>query len=150
MSETAASPGCTAIIAPAGEEDGQRRLQDEDQAVAEEEAHGLQVDGRARHELAGLLAVEEAELELLQVLVHAVAQVELDAERHASRDQSPRDGQRQAQHARGEDDEPERRRAPPCRRRWIWSMARPVSHGMATVMTIATAASSPDKMTPLR
>ena len=33
---------------------------------------------------------------------------------------------------------------------WIWSMARPVSHGMATVMTIATAASSPDQTTPLR
>ena len=32
----------------------------------------------------------------------------------------------------------------------IWSMARPVSHGMATVMTIAAAASSPDKTTPLR
>ena len=102
---------------PRREEDGQRRLQHEDEAVAEEEAHGLQVDGGARHQLPGLLAVEEAQLELLQVLVHAVAQVELDAERDAARDQAPRDGERQAQHARGEDDEGERRRAPARRRR---------------------------------
>ena len=52
-------------IATRGEHDRQRRLQHEDEAVAEEEAHRLQVDGRARHELAGLLAVEEAELERL-------------------------------------------------------------------------------------
>ena len=31
-----------------------------------------------------------------------------------------------------------------------WSIARPVSHGMATVMTIATAASAADHATPAR
>ena len=55
------------------------------EAVAEEEADRLQVDRRPRHELAGLLRVEEAELERLQVRVHAVAQVELDPERDAAR-----------------------------------------------------------------
>ena len=45
------------------------------------------------------------------MLVHAVAQVELDAERHAPGDQPPRDGQRQAQHAGGEDGERQRRQA---------------------------------------
>jgi hypothetical protein len=54
-----------------GEEDRQRRLEDEDEAVAEEEADRLQVDGGARHELTGLLAVEEPELERLQVPVEA-------------------------------------------------------------------------------
>ena len=54
------------------------RLQDEHQAVAEEEAHRLQVHGRARHQLAGLLVVEEAELEPLELAVHQLAQVVLD------------------------------------------------------------------------
>jgi hypothetical protein len=88
MSETAASPGCTANMARAGQEDGQRRLQDEDEAVAEEEAHRLEVDRRARHQLAGLLAVEEPELERLQVPVHPVAQIELDAQRYAPGDEA--------------------------------------------------------------
>ena len=44
----------------------------------------------------------------------------------------------------------ERRSSPGSSPSRIWSIARPVSHGMATVMTIAAAASSPDKMTPLR
>ena len=39
-----------------GDQDRERRLEDEDQAVAEEEAHRLEVDGRARHQLPGLLA----------------------------------------------------------------------------------------------
>ena len=67
-----------------GQHDRQRALDDEDEAVAEEEAHGLEVDRRARHQLARLLAREEAQLERLQVLVHPVAQVELDTERHAA------------------------------------------------------------------
>src|SRR6266536_3457952 len=37
------------------EDERQRALHDEDQPVAEEEAHRLQVDGRARHQLPGLL-----------------------------------------------------------------------------------------------
>ena len=53
----------------AGQQQREHRLQDEHEPVAEEEAHRLQVDGRARHQLAGLLAVEEAELEALQVAV---------------------------------------------------------------------------------
>ena len=42
-------------------------LEEEDQAEAEEEANRLQVDGRARHQLAGLVAVVEAEREPEQV-----------------------------------------------------------------------------------
>ena len=70
---------------------------DEHQPVAEEEADGLEVHRRARHELAGLLAVEEGELERLQVAVHPVAQVELDAERHAAGHQSPRHAEQEPQ-----------------------------------------------------
>ena len=79
------------IIAIAAKSDRQRGLRDEHEPVAEEEAHGLQVDGRARHQLAGLLGVEEAELEREQVLVDAVAQVDLDAERDAPGDEPARD-----------------------------------------------------------
>ena len=56
-------------------------LGEEDQPVAEEEADRLQVDGRARHQLAGLVAVEEAEREPQQARVERVAHVPLDAER---------------------------------------------------------------------
>ena len=87
----------------AGEHDRQRRLQDEHEAVAEEEAHGLQVDGRTRHQLAGLLAVEEAELESLQVPVEPLAQVVLDAERDAPGDHPPHVRERPA-HEHGDDD----------------------------------------------
>ena len=83
-----------------GEQDRQRALADEDQPVAEEEAHGLQVDRRARHQLAGLLAVEERQLERLQVAVDQVAQVELDRQRDAPGHEPARDGEAQAQHAR--------------------------------------------------
>ena len=58
----------------------QEEVEVEDQAVAEKETHGLQIDRRARHQLANLLAVEERQLEALEVAVHAVAQVELDTE----------------------------------------------------------------------
>ena len=71
------------------EHDRQDRLQDEHQAVAQEEANGLQVDRRARHQLARLLAVEEAELELLQVAVEQLAQVVFDAEREPPGDHPP-------------------------------------------------------------
>ena len=47
------------------ERDRQDRLGDEDQSVAEIEADRLKVDGGARHQLTGLLAVEECELERL-------------------------------------------------------------------------------------
>ncbi len=71
------------------EHDREDRLQDEHEPVAEEEAHGLQIDGRARHQLARLLAVEEAELELLQVAVEQLAQVVFDAEREPPGDHPP-------------------------------------------------------------
>ena len=61
------------------------RLQDEHEPVAEEEAHGLQIDGRARHQLAGLLAVEEAQLQALQVAVEQLAQVVLDRRARCAR-----------------------------------------------------------------
>ena len=77
-----------------------------------------------------------------------VAQVELDAERDAPGDQPPRDGQRQAQDARAGDRERERRSGRDWSPSRIWSIARPVSHGIATVIAIATAASRPDQMTP--
>ena len=75
------------------EHDREDRLQDEHEPVAEEEAHGLQVDGSARHQLARLLAVEEAELELLQMAVEQLAQVVFDAERESSGDHPPPVGQ---------------------------------------------------------
>ena len=73
------------------EQDRQAALGDEHEAVAEEEAHRLQVDRGARHQLPGLLAVEERELERLEVDVEQVAQVELDRQRHPAGDQPARD-----------------------------------------------------------
>ena len=63
------------------ESDGEDVLEEEDQAVAEEEADALEVDGRARHQLAGLVAVVEAEREPDEPRVEPVAHVHLDAER---------------------------------------------------------------------
>ena len=88
-------PGLDRQHRDAREQDRQPALQDEHEAVAEEEAHRLQVDGQARHQLAGLLAVEERQLELLQVRVQAVAQVVLDAERDLARHQAASDRERQ-------------------------------------------------------
>ena len=62
------------------EQDRDDRLGDEDQAVAEKEPHRLQIDRRPRHQLPGLLAIEERELEALQMAVQAVAEVDLDGE----------------------------------------------------------------------
>ena len=67
---------------------GDRVLEEEDQAVAEEEAHALQVDGRARHQLAGLVAVVEAEREAHQMRVEAVPHVHLDRQRLAAGEQA--------------------------------------------------------------
>ncbi len=63
------------------DEDRDDVLREEDEAVAEEEAHRLEVDRRARHELAGLAAVVEAEGQSEEMGVELVAQVVLDAER---------------------------------------------------------------------
>ena len=64
-------------------------LREEDQAVAEEEAHRLQVDRRARHELARLAAVVEAERQSEEVRVELVAHVVLDGERLLPGDHAP-------------------------------------------------------------
>ena len=84
---TSRSRGCDDVAVAVGDRDQQRRdrerdqrelprdhedhdadpddredvLEEEDQPVAEEEADALQVDGRAAHQLAGLVAVVEAE-----------------------------------------------------------------------------------------
>ena len=70
-------------------DDGEHVLGEEDQAIAEEHPHGLHVDGRARQQLPGLVAVEEAVGEPLQVAVHAVSQVVLDRQREPARQPPP-------------------------------------------------------------
>ena len=93
-----------------GEHDRQAALQQEHEPVAEEEAHGLQVDGRARHQLPRLLLVEEAELERLQARVEPVAQVVLDAEGDLAGHQPAQHGEHEAHQHDREDragDEPE-------------------------------------------
>ena len=91
------------------EQDRQPALEDEDQAVAEEEAHRGQVDGGARHQLPGLLAGEEPHLELLQVLVEQRAQVELDRQRDLAGDQTAH--HRQAEPHQRDADHGQRQRA---------------------------------------
>ena len=59
---------------------GEHVLGEEDQAVAEEHPHRLHVDRGPRHQLPGLMPVEEAVGEPLHVAVHAVAQVVLDGQ----------------------------------------------------------------------
>ena len=86
-----------------GEDDRQQVLGDEDQPVAEEEADRLQVDGRPRHQLSRLLAVEEAQLQTLQVGVEALAQVELDRERDLAGDHSAHHGQPQPKDSGADD-----------------------------------------------
>ena len=71
---------------PGDEDDGEDVLEEEDQAVAEEEAHALEVDGRPRHQLAGLVTVVEAEREPDEAGIEALAQVHLDRERLPARD----------------------------------------------------------------
>ncbi len=101
-------PGVDVDHHHAGERDREHRLQDEHEAVAEEEAHRLQVDRCARHQLPGLLVVEEAELQALELSVHEPAQVVLDAERDAPGDHPPPDGQSPADQDDGEDRQRER------------------------------------------
>ncbi len=62
-------------------------LEEEDQAVAEEEPHALEVDRRATHQLARLVSVVEAEREADELRVHGLPHVELDRERLFARDQ---------------------------------------------------------------
>ena len=75
-------------------------LGEEDQPVAEEEADRLQVNRRPRHQLPGLLGIEEAQLQPLQMRVKALAQVELDRQRDLARDDASHHSQPQAQNRR--------------------------------------------------
>ncbi len=84
------------------EQDREGALAHPDQPIAEEEADRLEIDGRPRHQLPGLLRVEEGELEPLQVLVEALAEVVLDRERDPAGDQPPPDRERQPQQSRAE------------------------------------------------
>jgi hypothetical protein len=63
-------------------------LEEEDQPVAEKEAHALQVDGRARHQLSGLMAVVERERKPDEPRVQRRPHVHLDGEGLTARDQS--------------------------------------------------------------
>jgi len=87
----------------AGQQERECVLGQEDQPVAEEEADRLEVDGRPRHQLPGLLRVEEPQLERLEVRVDPLPQVELDRHRDLARDQPPDHGQPEPQRA-GTDD----------------------------------------------
>ena len=78
---------------PGDEDDGEDVLEEEDQAVAQEEAHALEVDGGARHQLAGLMAVVEPEREPDEVGVETLAQVHLDSECLSARDHPPAEHQ---------------------------------------------------------
>ena len=59
------------------------RLQRHDQALADEQAHLLDVVGGADHQLAGLVAVEVAERQALDLGEELVAEVEGDVLRDA-------------------------------------------------------------------
>ena len=84
-------------------DDDQDVLEEEDQAVAEEEADALEVDRRARHQLAGLVAVVEAEREPHEARVERGAHVHLDAERLPAGDEAAADHQPCLDHAEPED-----------------------------------------------
>ena len=85
-------------------DDRQDVLEEEDEAVAEEEAHRLEVDRRAREELARLVAVVEAEREAEELGVEGVAHVELDAERLPAGDQAAAGHEERARRPDGEDE----------------------------------------------
>ena len=89
-------------------DDREHVLEEEDEAEAEEEAHRLEVDGRARHQLPGLVPVVEPEREPEQVGVEALAHVLLDPERLLAGDQAAADHERRLQDADDEnrDDDP--------------------------------------------
>jgi hypothetical protein len=73
---------------------GQDVLEEEDQPVAEEEPHALQVDRRTRHQLPGLVTVVEAEREANEVRVDPLAHVHLDVERLLAGDEPAAEHQR--------------------------------------------------------
>ena len=79
---------------------------EEDQAVAQEHAHVLDVGHGARHELAGGPAVEVAERLAQQVGPHPVAQVVLDGEADLAGRQATGHGEAETHGADGEQCEP--------------------------------------------
>ena len=93
-------------------EDRHHVLREEDEAVAEEEADGLEVDRRPRHELSGLAAVVEAERQAQKVRVELVAQVVLDGERLPAGDHATSVHQHSA-HEPERDDRPDLEREKP-------------------------------------
>ncbi len=101
-------PGVDVEHHRAGEDDREDVLGDEDQPVAEEEADRLEVDRRPRHQLPGLLGVEEAELEPLQMGVEELSEVELDRERDPPGDDAPDQGQADPEDAGDGDHDRER------------------------------------------
>ena len=80
-------------------------LREEDEPVPEEEAHRLQVDRRAGHELAGLVPVVVAEREPEKVLVQGVAQVVFDCQCLPARDDPSPEHERSAYEAESDDRE---------------------------------------------
>ena len=108
----------------AHQQDGEHVLEEEDQPVAEEEPDSLEVDGGAGHELAGLVAVVEAERQPDQVRVDAAAHVHLDVERLAAGDEPAAEHQHRADQAEGEDGDD---RQPEGVR--VMMLERPVDHG---------------------
>ncbi len=66
---------------------GEDVLEEEDQPVAEEEPHRLQVDRRPAHQLSGLMPVVEAEREAHELRVDGLPHVHLDLKRLLARDQ---------------------------------------------------------------
>ena len=86
--------------------DRQHVLEEEDQPVAEEEPHALQIDGRARHELSGLVTVVEPERQAHEVGVEALPHVHFDRERLFAGDQ-PAPGHESRARESESDDQPE-------------------------------------------
>jgi hypothetical protein len=84
--------------------DRQHVLEEEDQAVAEEEADRLEVDGGTRHQLARLVAVVEAEGHPHEVGVEGVPHVELDAERLPAGDEPAAHHQQRLRDSEADDD----------------------------------------------
>ena len=68
----------------------------------------MQVHRRPRHQLAGLLRVEEAKLERLQMAVDPLPQVEFDRHRHPARDQPANHRQPEPEEAGADDRQRER------------------------------------------
>ncbi len=85
------------------DDDGDDVLREEDEPVAEEEPHRLEVDRRARHQLPRLAAVVEAEREPEEVRVELVAHVVLHRERLPPGDHSSPVHERAAQEPERDD-----------------------------------------------